>query len=51
MANVHDAGGEVHVVPAEAEHLGEAHARERPREKQRRRIRKRPAESAKNRKR
>jgi hypothetical protein len=35
MANVHDAGGEVDVIPAEREHLGEAHARERPREKQR----------------
>jgi hypothetical protein len=35
MADVDDAGGEVDVVPAEAEHLGEPHARVRAGEKQR----------------
>jgi hypothetical protein len=35
VMNVDDAGGEVDVTPAEREHLGETHARERPREKQR----------------
>jgi hypothetical protein len=35
VANVDDAGGEVDVVPAQPEHLGEPHACERPREKER----------------
>jgi len=32
MTHVKDAGGEIDVVPAEPEHLGEAHARVCPRE-------------------
>jgi hypothetical protein len=35
VMNPDDAGGEVDVSPAEREQLGETHARERPREKQR----------------
>ena len=35
MTNVNDAGREIDVVPAQPEHLGEAHTRIRPREKQR----------------
>jgi hypothetical protein len=35
VADVDDAGGEVDVVPAEPEHLGEPHARVRPGEEQR----------------
>src|SRR6266403_1045677 len=35
VTNVDDAGGEVDVIPAEREQLGETHARERPGEKQR----------------
>jgi hypothetical protein len=35
MTNVYDAGGEIDVVPAQPEHLGKAHARVRPSEKQR----------------